>query len=131
MSRRASFFARQHPGVRRVRFPDEVVFEESIKEADGEAIMAMLRRASVDIDVNRINMAGMTALHQVGTGNEILAKKKSKSHFLAVMTALHQAVLDDNLVVVRLLLLHGARIDQVVHIAHSCAIFLFYLGGEI
>ena len=75
MSRRASFFARQHPGVRRVRFPDEVVFEESIKEADGEAIMAMLRRASVDIDVNRINMAGMTALHQVRTGNEILAKK--------------------------------------------------------
>ena len=73
--------------MRRVRFPDEVVFEESIKEADGEAIMAMLRRASVDIDVNRINMAGMTALHQ--------------------------AVLDDNLVVVRLLLLHGARIDQV------------------
>ena len=65
MSRRASFFARQHPGVRRVRFPDEIVFEESIKEADGEAIMAMLRRASVDIDVNRINMAGMTALHQV------------------------------------------------------------------
>ena len=32
---------------------------------------------------------------------------------MAVMTALHQAVLDDNLVVVRLLLLHGARIDQV------------------
>ena len=97
-----------------MRFPDEVVFEESIKEADGEAIMAMLRRASVDIDVNRINMAGMTALHQVKTGNEILAKKtKFESHFLAVMTALHQAVLDDNLVVVRLLLLHGARIDQV------------------
>ena len=81
MSRRASFFARQHPGVRRVRFPDEVVFEESIKEADGEAIMAMLRRASVDIDVNRINMAGMTALHQVRTGNETLTKKtKFKSH---------------------------------------------------
>ena len=63
-----------------MRFPDEVVFEESIKEADGEAIMAMLRRASVDIDVNRINMAGMTALHQVRTGNEILAKKQSLSH---------------------------------------------------
>ena len=124
MSRRASFFARQHPGVRRVRFPDEVVFEESIKEADGEAIMAMLRRASVDIDVNRINMAGMTALHQVGTGNEILAKK-SKSHInninMAVMTALHQAVLDDNLVVVRLLLLHGARIDQVAMLSSRIA----------
>lgn len=59
-------FARQNPGKRRVRFPDEVVFEESIKESDGMAIMALLRRASVDIDVNRINMAGMTALHQVG-----------------------------------------------------------------
>ena len=65
MSRRASVFARQNPGKRRVRFPDEVVFEESIKESDGMAIMALLRRASVDIDVNRINMAGMTALHQV------------------------------------------------------------------
>ena len=61
-------FARQNPGKRRVRFPDEVMFEESIKESDGHAVMALLRRASVDIDVNRINMAGMTALHQVGRG---------------------------------------------------------------
>ena len=65
MSRRASFFARAHPGIRRVRFPDEIVFEESIKEADGEVIISMLRRASLDIDINRINMAGMSALHQV------------------------------------------------------------------
>lgn len=59
----------------------KVVFEESIKESDGQAIMTMLRRVrdrfvegevscellkvSVDIDVDRINMAGMTALHQV------------------------------------------------------------------
>ena len=67
MSRRASVFARKHPGKRRVRFPDEVVFEEFVKEQDGEAVMAMLRRVSVDIDVDRINMAGMTALHQVDT----------------------------------------------------------------
>jgi len=86
MSRRASVFARQNPGKRRVRFPDEVVFEESIKESDGQAIMTMLRRVSVDIDVDRINMAGMTALHQ--------------------------AVLDDNLVVVRLLLHHGAGLNK-------------------
>ena len=65
MSRRASFFARQHPGQRRVRFPDEIVFDECIKEADGDMVMKMLRRVSVEIDVNRINMAGMTALHQV------------------------------------------------------------------
>jgi hypothetical protein len=68
MSRRASVFARQNPGKRRVRFPDEVMFEESIKESDGHAIMTMLRRVSVDIDVDRINMAGMTALHQVMIG---------------------------------------------------------------
>jgi len=87
MSRRASVFARQNPGRRRVRFPDEIVFEESIKESDGEVIMKMLRRDSVSIDVDRINMAGMTALHQ--------------------------AVLDNNLVVVKILLHHGAEIDKV------------------
>ena len=65
MSRRASFFARQHPGQRRVRFPDEIVFDECIKEADGEMVIDMLRRVSMQIDVNRINMVGMTALHQV------------------------------------------------------------------
>ena len=65
MSRRASFFARTHPGQRRVRFPDEILFHESVKESDGEAVIRMLRRVSVDIDINRINMSGMTALHQV------------------------------------------------------------------
>ena len=65
MSRRASFFARQNPGKRRVRFPDEIVFDECIKEADGNTVLNMLRRASMQIDVNRINTAGMTALHQV------------------------------------------------------------------
>eukprot|EP00090_Calanus_glacialis_P044741 TRINITY_DN8012_c0_g1_i2.p1 TRINITY_DN8012_c0_g1~~TRINITY_DN8012_c0_g1_i2.p1 ORF type:complete len:267 (-),score=82.01 TRINITY_DN8012_c0_g1_i2:71-871(-) len=86
MSRRASVFARLNPGKRRVRFPDEVMFEESIKESDGDAIMTMLRRASVDIDVDRINMSGMTALHQ--------------------------AVLDSNLVMVRLLIHHGAKLNK-------------------
>lgn len=58
MSRRASVFARQNPGKRRVRFPDEVIFENEIKEQDGDAVMHMLRRASIDIDINRINSAG-------------------------------------------------------------------------
>ena len=65
MSRRVSFFARQQPGQRRVRFPDEIVFVECIKEAGGEMVMNMRRRVSMQIDVNRINTAGMTALHQV------------------------------------------------------------------
>ena len=58
MSRRASVFARQNPGKRRVRFPDEVIFVNEIKEQDGHAVMSMLRRASIDIDLNRINSAG-------------------------------------------------------------------------
>jgi len=79
-------FARLNPGKRRVRFPDEVVFEDHIKESDGDAIMNMLRRASVEIDLDRINMSGMTALHQ--------------------------AVLDDNLACVRILIQHGAKINK-------------------
>ena len=61
MSRRASLFARQNPGRRRVRFPEEVVFDESVKENDADAVVTMLRRASVDIDVNRINSAGQSS----------------------------------------------------------------------
>jgi hypothetical protein len=62
MSRRASVYARNNPGKRRVRFPDEVIFENEIKEQDGTAVMAMLRRASIDIDLNRINMAGKKSI---------------------------------------------------------------------
>ena len=72
MSRRASFFARTHPGARRVRFPDEIVFHEVVKESDGEEVIRMLRRVSVDIDINRINMSGMTAIHQVRASWSIL-----------------------------------------------------------
>jgi len=86
MSRRASVFARTNPGKRRVRFPDEVIFEDEIKEQDGNAIMSMLRRASIDVDINRINTAGMTALHQ--------------------------AILDNNLAVVKILITHGSDINQ-------------------
>ncbi|XP_037090705.1 protein phosphatase 1 regulatory subunit 27-like [Pollicipes pollicipes] len=85
MSRRASLFARQNPGRRRVRFPDEVVFDDNVRENDADAVVTMLRRASVDIDVNRINSAGLTALHQ--------------------------AALDGNLPVVRILARFGADLN--------------------
>jgi len=87
MSRRASFFARHHPGEKRVRFPDELVFHDCVKESEEEMVVMMLRRVSLEIDVNRINMAGMTALHQ--------------------------AVLDNNLLLARVLVSHGANINQV------------------
>ena len=70
-------FARLNPGKRRVRFPDDVMFEESIKESDGDAIMAMLRRASVDIDVDRINMSGITALHPVRDAIMTMLRRES------------------------------------------------------
>ena len=44
----------------------QVVFQECVKDQDPETVASLLRRVSVDIDVNRINTAGMTALHQVG-----------------------------------------------------------------
>ena len=61
MSRRASLFAKEHPGQPRpkgVRFPDELVFLDSIKENDISQANHMLRRASVTIDINGINDSG-------------------------------------------------------------------------
>ena len=102
MSRRASVFARQNPGKRRVRFPDEVVFEDEIKEQDGMAVMDMLRRASIDIDINRINSAGQKS-HNTPLSAAFASLLSSG------MSALHQAVLDNNLAVVRILSRHGKQ----------------------
>ena len=41
MSRRASVFARQNPGKRRVRFPDEVIFENDVKEQDAHSVISV------------------------------------------------------------------------------------------
>ena len=90
MSKRASFFARTHPGIRRVRYPDEIVFEESMKEADGEVIISMLRRASLNIDINRINMAGMTALHQVICSMRNWSDMENKSYKTAIYMEQHE-----------------------------------------
>ena len=63
-----------------MRFPDEIVFHESIKESDGEAVIRMLRRVSVDIDINRITMSGMTAIHQVRGPGLHFKRLDSHSH---------------------------------------------------
>lgn len=73
MSRRASVFARNNPGKRRVRFPDEVIFENEIKEQDAENVMTMLRRASIDIDINRINSAGEYMVATALTNYQLLS----------------------------------------------------------
>lgn len=89
MSRRASLYAKQNPEVKKpkgVRFPDELVFLDNIKENDIHALGHMLRRASLQVDISGINDAGLTPLHQ--------------------------AVLDGNLAAVRLLVAHGADINK-------------------
>ena len=60
--------------------------EEKDKVVLGEMILCMLRRASLDLDVNRINMAGMTALHQVekfSSDNEKYWQVKADKHRVA------------------------------------------------
>ncbi|WAR20586.1 hypothetical protein MAR_002424 [Mya arenaria] len=61
MSRRASLFAKQNPEEKKpkcVRFPDELVFLDNIKENDVHALGSMLRRASLQVDISAINDAG-------------------------------------------------------------------------
>ena len=62
MSRRASVFAKEakeNPEIKKkpkgVRFPDELVFLDNIKEDELPAMESMLRRASVCIDINAIH----------------------------------------------------------------------------
>ncbi|XP_076100688.1 uncharacterized protein LOC143069783 isoform X2 [Mytilus galloprovincialis] len=59
MSRRASLYAKQNPTKPRpkVRFSDELVFLDNIKENDIPALGSMLRRASLQVDISGINDA--------------------------------------------------------------------------
>lgn len=58
MSRRASLLAKQNKCKPKVRFPDELVFLDNIKENDLNAVSTMLRRASLKVNINEINDVG-------------------------------------------------------------------------
>ena len=62
MSRRASLLLKEqqetHIKKPRVRFPDELVFLDNIRENDVTALDRMLRRASVTININAIGDTG-------------------------------------------------------------------------
>ena len=47
---------------KRVKFPPDIVFDELIKDGDSSEIVSFLRRESIDIDVNKRNDQGRTAL---------------------------------------------------------------------
>jgi ankyrin repeat protein len=55
----------------KVKFADDLVFLDSIKVNDVESVRLMLRRTSADIDINKINDYGLTALHQCVLENSI------------------------------------------------------------
>uniref|UniRef100_A0A0B6Z2I9 Uncharacterized protein n=1 Tax=Arion vulgaris TaxID=1028688 RepID=A0A0B6Z2I9_9EUPU len=86
MSRRASLLAKQEKRKPRVRFPDELVFLDNIKGNDIQACHSMLRRASVQLDINGLDSSGLTPLHN--------------------------AVLEGNLAAVKLLVQHGADMNR-------------------
>ena len=58
MSRRASLLAKEQKTRAKVRFPDELVFLDNIKEGDVPAMQSMLRRVSVSIDINAVGCSG-------------------------------------------------------------------------
>ncbi|BFZ11558.1 hypothetical protein BsWGS_14597 [Bradybaena similaris] len=86
MSRRASLLAKQEKRKPRVRFPDELVFLDNIKGNDIQACHSMLRRASVQLDINGLDSTGLTPIHN--------------------------AVLEGNLAAVKLLVQHGADVNR-------------------
>ncbi|CAG5136441.1 unnamed protein product [Candidula unifasciata] len=86
MSRRASLLAKQEKSKPRVRFPDELIFLDNIKGNDIQACHSMLRRASVQLDINGLDSNGLTPIHN--------------------------AVLEGNLAAVKLLVQHGADVNR-------------------
>ncbi len=58
MSRRASLLAKQEKRRPKVRFPDELVFLDNMKDNDIKACHSMLRRASVQMDLNKLDNTG-------------------------------------------------------------------------
>lgn len=70
-----------------VRFPDELVFLDNMKENNIKACSSMLRRASIQMDLNGIDNSGLTPLHN--------------------------AVLEGNLSACKLLVLHGADVNKI------------------
>lgn len=118
MSRRASIYAKQHPEEPKrkgVRFPDELVFLDNIKENDITALHTMLRRASLKVDISAINTAGLTPMHQACLDGNLEAVKLLVSHGADInkqdedsWTPLHAACAEGHWQIVEFLLQSGA-----------------------
>ena len=71
MSRRLSIALKESKSKPKVKFPDDLVFLDNIKENNIKEIKLMLRRTSAAININRINDTGLTVLHQAVLNNSI------------------------------------------------------------
>ena len=71
MSRRLSIALKESKSKPKVKFPDYLVFLDNIKENNIKEIKLMLRRTSAAININRINDTGLTVLHQAVLNNSI------------------------------------------------------------
>jgi ankyrin repeat protein len=97
----------------KVKFPDELVFLDSIKDNDVENVKQMLRRASLNVDLNKINDSGKTNFIQLLLFLFLIELMlESFSPLFLGLTALHQAVLENSFELVRILLENKANINH-------------------
>ncbi|KAH3846641.1 protein phosphatase 1 regulatory subunit 27-like [Dreissena polymorpha] len=123
MSRRISMYVKQNPTPapntkqprKGVRFPDELVFLDHIKENDVAALDHMLKRASLLVDISALNDVGVTPLHQAVLDGNVAAVRLLISHGADInkqdedrWTPLHAACANGHSDIVKLLLEHGA-----------------------
>ncbi|GFS17838.1 protein phosphatase 1 regulatory subunit 27-like [Elysia marginata] len=118
MSRRASLLAKQEKRKPRVRFPDELVFLDNIKDNDIQACHSMLRRASVQLDLNGLDTSGLTPLHNAVLEGNLGAVELLVQHGADInkqdadtWTPLHAACANGEADIARFLLSRGARKD--------------------
>lgn len=108
MSRRLSLeYKRSETRKPKVKFADELVFLDSIKENDVDTVRQMLRRASVNIDINKINEYGKQRSHYD------LMIIFLTNFIQAGLTALHQAVLENSIELVRILIENNADVNAI------------------
>lgn len=123
MSKRASLVLKQEPKRSKrkgVRFPDELVFLDNIKENDIDALDKMLQRVSLQVDISGLNDEGLTPLHQAVLDGSEEATRLLIAHGANInkqdedsWTPLHAACANGHANIVKILLDHGADVTII------------------
>ncbi|XP_038634187.1 protein phosphatase 1 regulatory subunit 27-like [Scyliorhinus canicula] len=106
------------PPARTVRFPNDIVFQDHIRQGDLEQVGRFIRARKVKLDT--VYLSGMAALHEaVLSGNlecvKLLIKYGADIHQKDEngWTALHISCSDGYIEIAKYLLSQGARVDIV------------------